>query len=62
MKQTDFLKLDHDVGFIFLPTIGYNYTCFKREKDREILIKAADVLAERFNEKGNFIRAWDTWK
>lgn len=61
-EANGFLKLDHDVGFIFLPTIGYNYTCFKREKDREILIKAADVLAERFNEKGNFIRAWDTWK
>lgn len=57
-----FLKLDHDVGMIFLPTAGFNYTCYQREKDKEILIKAADVLKERFNEKGNFIRAWDTWK
>lgn len=61
-EANGFLKLDHDVGMIFLPTAGFNYTCYQREKDKEILIKAADVLKERFNEKGNFIRAWDTWK
>lgn len=61
-EANGFLKLDHDVGMIFLPTVGYNYACFKREKDKEILIKAADILVERFNERGNFIRAWDTWK
>ena len=56
-----FLKLDHDVGMIFLPSIGFNYYEDKNPQDRDILIKAADVLVERFNEKGNFIRAWDTW-
>ena len=60
-KENNFLPLDHDVGMIFLPSIGFNYTAGQKEKDREILIKAADVLAERFNSKGNFIRAWDTW-
>jgi unsaturated chondroitin disaccharide hydrolase len=56
-----FLKLDHDVGMIFLPSIGFNYSVEQSHRDKEILVKAADVLAERFNEKGNFIRAWDTW-
>lgn len=60
-RANHFLKLDHDVGMIFLPSIGFNYSAENSERDREILIKAADVLAERFNEKGNFIRAWDTW-
>lgn len=61
-EEHGFLKLDHDVGMIFLPSVGLRYTCFKREEDKAILLKAADILAERFNEKGNFIRAWDTWK
>lgn len=59
--ENNFLKLDHDVGMIFLPSIGFNYSTEPNEQDRKILMQAADVLAERFNEKGNFIRAWDTW-
>ena len=61
-KANNFLKLDHDVGMIFLPSIGFNYSLEQNERDKGILIKAADVLAERFNDKGNFIRAWDTWE
>lgn len=60
-KANNFLKLDHDVGMIFLPSVGFNYAMEQKEQDKMILIQAADVLAERFNEKGNFIRAWDTW-
>lgn len=60
-KAHNFLKLDHDVGMIFLPSIGFNYSVENKDGDKQILIRAADVLAERFNEKGNFIRAWDTW-
>lgn len=61
-EQYNYLKLDHDVGFIFLPTTGFNYKLNPNENDKQILIKAADVLIERYNEKGKFIRAWDTWK
>ncbi|MBR3996165.1 MAG: glycoside hydrolase family 88 protein [Clostridia bacterium] len=61
-EANGFLKLDHDVGFIFLPVNGFRYNLLKKEEDKEILIKAADVLVERFNEAGGFIRAWDTWK
>lgn len=60
-KTHGFLPLDHDVGFIFLPSIGVNHTLEQGEADREILCRAADVLMARFNEKGGFIRAWDTW-
>ncbi|MBQ6895395.1 MAG: glycoside hydrolase family 88 protein [Clostridia bacterium] len=58
----EFLKLDHDVGMIFLPAMGFRYHLSPNEKDKAILIKAAEVLCERFNEKGGFIRAWDTWE
>ncbi len=61
-EANGFLKLDHDVGFIFLPSTGVNYKLHKKDVDREIIIKAANVLVERFNEAGGFIRAWDTWK
>lgn len=59
--QNKFLKLDHDVGMIFLPSAGFGYTFFSGEQNKDILLKAADILAERYNEKGKFIRAWDTW-
>jgi len=41
---------------------GFDYWRTKSEKAKDILIKAADVLVGRFNEKGGFIRAWDTWE
>ncbi len=61
-EKYNYLKLDHDVGMIFLPANGFRYRLNGNEKDKETLIKAAAVLACRFNEKGGFIRAWDTWK
>lgn len=61
-EKYGYLKLDHDVGMIFLPSVGFRYRINPTPKDKDILIKAAEVLCERFNEKGNFIRAWDTWK
>ena len=60
-KENNFLALDHDVGMIFLPASGFGYLLKENDRDRDILIKAADVLVERFNDKGNFIKAWDTW-
>ena len=61
-EKYGYLKLDHDVGMIFLPANGFRYKLNPNEKDRDILIKAAQVLYDRFNENGGFIRAWDTWK
>lgn len=51
--------LDHDIGFIYMPT---EYARFKLSADNEsraAVLEAADELLRRFNEKGRFIRAWD---
>lgn len=60
-EKYDFLPLDHDVGMLFLPVAGFGYQEENSEFYRKMLVQAADVLVERFNPKGNFIRAWDTW-
>ncbi|MCF8432176.1 MAG: glycoside hydrolase family 88 protein, partial [Melioribacteraceae bacterium] len=56
----DYAGIDytHDMGFIFLPSVyrAYKFTGAKKYKDA--LILAAEMLAKRFNSKGNFIRAW----
>ena len=61
-EENAFLPLDHDVGMIFLPVAGFGYEEEKSEFYRNMLLRAADVLVERFNPKGGFIRAWDTWQ
>ncbi|MCF7804884.1 MAG: glycoside hydrolase family 88 protein, partial [Candidatus Marinimicrobia bacterium] len=55
-----FADLDntHDMGFIFLPTAVRSYKETGQEKYRKAGIQAAEMLAKRFNENGEFIRAW----
>jgi unsaturated chondroitin disaccharide hydrolase len=53
-----FLDMHHDAGFLYSL---YSVALFKLTADREhreVGIAAATALAQRFNEKGNFIRAW----
>lgn len=59
----DYYHLHHDVGFMWLLTSGYNYKFTKNESSRRRLLHTANLLAGRFNIKGNFIRAWndDDW-
>jgi unsaturated chondroitin disaccharide hydrolase len=48
----------HDLGFLYSL---YSVALYKLTGDRvhrETGLRAAEVLARRFNEKGNFIRAW----
>lgn len=48
----------HDLGFLYSL---YSVALFKltgHQEHRETGVRAAEVLAERFNPKGNFIRAW----
>lgn len=52
-------KLDHDVGFLFLPTAVTNYRITNDEAVLNIGLHAANLLAGRFNHKGGFIRAWN---
>ena len=48
----------HDLGFIFYNSCvrAYQHTGIKKYRDAAIL--AARTLLQRFNSKGNFIRAW----
>lgn len=55
----DFLHLHHDVGFMWLPTAVAHYRMTGSERSRTRGLLAANLLAGRFNPKGNFIRAWN---
>jgi len=48
----------HDMGFIFLPTCVKSYEMTGERKYCDAAIQAADMLIKRFNEQGQFIRAW----
>jgi unsaturated chondroitin disaccharide hydrolase len=53
-----FLDMHHDAGFLYSL---YSVALYKMTGDpahREVGLAAAKALAQRFNEKGNFIRAW----
>src|ERR1035437_1946760 len=55
---TRWLDTHHDLGFL---ASLYSVALYKLTGDkqhREIGLRAAEVLSQRFNEKGNFIRAW----
>jgi len=55
---TRFLDTHHDLGFLYSL---YSVALYKLTGDkchREVGLRAAEVLSQRFNEKGNFIRAW----
>ena len=48
----------HDVGFLYSPYAVMLYNITGDEKYKEIGVKAADVLAMRYDPKGGYIRAW----
>ena len=48
----------HDMGFIFLPSCVKAYEESGDKKYLNAALEAAAMLAKRFNNKGNFIRAW----
>ena len=51
--------LDHDIGFLFLPGSIAEYRLTGNTEARLAGLRAADLLAGRFNETGGFIRAWN---
>ena len=57
----DYGKLDHDNGFKWLPTAVADYRMTKNPASRNRGLLAAGNLAGRFNNRGNFIRAWNDW-
>lgn len=54
-----FTALNHDVGFMWLPTAVANYRVTQNAESRKRALHAACLLAGRFNPAGNFLRAWD---
>lgn len=56
---TDFYGLNHDVGFMWLPTSVANYRVTGNAASRRRALHAATILAGRYNPEGGFIRAWD---
>lgn len=48
----------HDLGFLYTLSCAANYKITGNNYAREIGIKAADILAGRYNEKGRYIQAW----
>jgi len=54
-----FMKMHHDVGFIYSPTAVVQHSRDQNEKSLCRGVKAASTLASRFNIKGNYIRAWN---
>ena len=57
-----YIKLDHDLGFMWILTSVANYKLTRSEKSKVRALKAANYLAARFNLKGNYIRAWNPWR
>lgn len=61
-EENGIIPLDHDTGFLFMLSEVYRYKLTGDESAKDTALLAADKLAKRFNDKGGFIRAWDTWK
>lgn len=55
----EFWKLHHDVGFLWHLTAVADYKLTGSEESARRGMKAATVLASRFNPKGSYIRAWN---
>ena len=56
---TEFVKLDHDVGFRWLHTAVANWRLTGNQASRKGGLHAAGILAGRYNPAGHFIRAWN---
>ena len=56
----EYLRLDHDLGFMWLHTAVAHYRLQKDERARQRGLHAAAMLASRFQPAGNYFRAWNT--
>jgi unsaturated chondroitin disaccharide hydrolase len=52
------LDTHHDLGFLYSLYSVALYKLTGDQQHREVGLRAAEVLSQRFNAKGNFIRAW----
>ena len=54
-----FEGLDHDIGFLFLPSAVADYRTTGSAEARRRGLHAANLLAGRYNPVGRYIRAWN---
>ncbi len=52
------IHISHDLGFLYTLTGVALYKLTGNGRAREMALKAAGMLAERYNEKGRYIQAW----
>jgi unsaturated chondroitin disaccharide hydrolase len=57
-----YYKLDHDIGFMWTLTSVASHKLTGNEDSKRRALLAANLLAARFNTKGNYIRAWNPWR
>ncbi len=50
--------ISHDLGFLYTLSCVAEYKVTGSEAARDLALRAADMLAERYNEKGRYIQAW----
>lgn len=55
----EYTGLDHDIGFLWLHTAVADYRLTGNEKSKLRGVRAASVLASRFQPAGNYFRAWN---
>ena len=48
----------HDIGFLYSPSVAAAWRLTGDEHLKWLVVRAADVLADRFHENGGFIQAW----
>lgn len=60
IKRLDdhFILDHHDIGFLYSLSVGAAWKVTGQEELKKQILRAADVLASRFQEKGGFIQAW----
>ncbi|WP_293816310.1 glycoside hydrolase family 88 protein [uncultured Parolsenella sp.] len=58
----EFVRIHHDVGFMWLPSAVANWRITGNQKSHDRGMHAATILAGRYNPAGHFIRAWNKGK
>ena len=53
--------LDHDIGFLYEPTMLAKYYLTGDNESLRVAIDASDALIGRYNPVGKYIKAWNEW-
>ncbi len=58
-KMPAYTSMGHDIGMVFSPSVYADYKIFGSESSKQKTVAAAEALAARFKENGEYIKAWD---